>query len=237
TYLCRQVFLSYDTHMTIPHVVHLLPLTFEYNYTSMTLTPVAIETDRGLLLVDTGLESTADQLEARLDEVGFGFDDIRLVLLTHQDVDHVDALATILERVSPVTIASTHAARVIDGRAELRSGVSFDRSTPAPVDVELEGWASVDTRAGPARVIPTPGHTPGHVSVYLPDERLLVAADALTASDEGLQGPRAGMTEDMSLALESVGKLATLDIDRVVCFHGGYVEEGSERLAEIAVGE
>lgn len=223
--------------MAVPSPVHLLPLTFEYNYQSMTLTPVAIETDRGLLLVDTGLESTADQLEARLEEAGFELDDVRLVLLTHQDVDHVDALATILEQVSPVTIASTHAARVIDGRAELRSGVSFDRPTPAPVDVELEGWGTIATTAGPARVIPTPGHTPGHVSVYLPDERLLVAADALTATEEGLQGPRAEMTEDMPLALASVEKLAELDIDHVVCFHGGYVEEGSDRLAEIAASD
>ncbi|WP_152040122.1 MBL fold metallo-hydrolase [Salinigranum salinum] len=223
--------------MALPPSVHLLPLEFEHRGRPATLSPVAIETDRGLLLVDTGLDSTVDQLEARLDDAGFGLEDLRLVLLTHQDVDHVDALATITDRVSPVVVASTHAAQIIDGREEPRGGVGRGRPTPVPVDVELDGWGTIDTRAGPARVVPTPGHTPGHVSLYFPDERLLVAADALTADGGVLQGPRPEMSEEMELALESVGRLAELDVDHVVCYHGGSVEAGSDRIAEIAAGE
>jgi glyoxylase-like metal-dependent hydrolase (beta-lactamase superfamily II) len=223
--------------MALPPSVHILPLTFEFRDQPATLSPVAIETDRGLLLVDTGLDSTFDQLEARLADAGFGLEDLRLVLLTHQDVDHVDALATITDRVSPVVVASTHAARIVDGREEPRGGAGRERSTPVPVDVELDGWGTIDTRAGPARVVPTPGHTPGHVSLYFPGERLLVAADALTADDGVLQGPRPEMTEDVALALESVGHLAELDVDHVVCYHGGAVGAGSDRIAEIAAGE
>jgi glyoxylase-like metal-dependent hydrolase (beta-lactamase superfamily II) len=73
--------------------------------------------------------------------------------------------------------------------------------------------------------------------LYFPDERLLVAADALTADDGVLQGPRPEMTEDVALALESVGRLAELDVDHVVCYHGGAVGAGSDRIAEIAAGE
>jgi glyoxylase-like metal-dependent hydrolase (beta-lactamase superfamily II) len=223
--------------MALPPTVHLLPLEFEHRGRPSVLTPVAVETDRGLLLVDTGLDSTVDQLEARLADAGFGLEDLRLVLLTHQDVDHVDALATITDRVSPVVVASTHAARIVDGREEPRGGVGSGRAPPVPVDVELDGWGTFDTRAGPARVVPTPGHTPGHVSLYFPDERLLVAADALTADDGVLRGPRPEMTEDVALALESVGRLAELGVDHVVCYHGGSVEAGSDRIAEIAAGE
>ena len=66
-----------------------------------------------------------------------------------------------------------------------------------------------------------PGHTTGHVSVFLPEERFLIAADALTVDEDGLAGPRPDMTADVDRALSSVARLADLDIDRTLCHHGG----------------
>lgn len=67
------------------------------------------------------------------------------------------------------------------------------------------------------------------------DTGLLLAGDALVADgDTALAGPKPEFTPDMDRALESVADLATLEIDGVVCYHGGYVEEGTARIAAIA---
>lgn len=83
-------------------------------------------------------------------------------------------------------------------------------------------------------VVFTPGHAPGHVSLYFPEKRLLVAADALTADEDGLQGPSERFTLDMAGAAESVERLAALDVESVHCYHGGTVAADSDRIAEVA---
>ncbi len=71
----------------------------------------------------------------------------------------------------------------------------------------------------------TPRHTPGHISLYLEGSRVLVAGDALTADRGHLNGPNPLATLDMRTAMQSVRRLAELDVDTVVCYHGGVVSE------------
>lgn len=67
----------------------------------------------------------------------------------------------------------------------------------------------------------------------LADAGLLLAADALTADEDGLQGPSPEYTLDSAEAARSVGRLAGLDVDRTLCFHGGLVAAGTDRIAAI----
>jgi glyoxylase-like metal-dependent hydrolase (beta-lactamase superfamily II) len=224
------------TEQDLPDGVHVLPLTMTFEGQDVVLNPSAIETERGLLLVDTGTPDTVEQLEARLEEVGYALSDVASVLVTHQDGDHAGGLATVVQRANPFVVAHERAGPVVDGRDSTR-GPGDDRYPPARVDLELGGTATFSTRAGPARVVPTPGHTPGHVSMYLPEERLLLAADALTADEDGLQGPRPDMSRHMGEALRSVARLAELDVERTLCYHGGFVDEGSDRIAEIGTDD
>jgi glyoxylase-like metal-dependent hydrolase (beta-lactamase superfamily II) len=219
--------------MDLPDRTYVFPLDVEFEDREMTLHPSAIETDAGLLLLDVGFSGTVDQLEAHLDDAGFGFDDVATVLITHQDGDHAGGLAAILDRTDATVLAPAGEAAVVDGREDPRGPSDRERYPPARVDVELSGTVTFTTHAGPAKVVETPGHTPGHVSVYLPEARFLVAADALTVDEDGLAGPRPDVSEDTDQALASVWRLSELEIDRTLCYHGGYVEAGSDRIAEI----
>ncbi|WP_049898319.1 MBL fold metallo-hydrolase [Halococcus agarilyticus] len=222
--------------MDLPDHVHALSLDVAFEGREITLHPSAIETERGLLLLDTGLPSTIDQLADRLDAAGFALDDVVTVLVTHQDGDHAGGLSAVVERSGATVVAHEHDAPAIDGREDPGGPPGRERYPPARVDLELGGAATFHTRAGPARVVPTPGHTTGHVSVFLPEERLLIAADALTVDEDGLAGPRPDVTRDVDRALSSVARLADLDIDRTLCYHGGFVKEGTDRIAAIADG-
>jgi glyoxylase-like metal-dependent hydrolase (beta-lactamase superfamily II) len=219
--------------MSLPENVYTFPFDAQFGERTMTLHPSAIETESGLLLLDTGLPHKVENVIGQMDDAGYGLDDIGMVLLTHQDGDHAGGLATILDRANPTVLAHEIAAPVIDGREQPRAGPDGERYPPARVDVELGGESTINTRVGPAKIIETPGHTPCHVSVYLPDEKLLLAGDALGLYGDTLDAPEPEVTMDTEQALESVGKLADLDIDHILCYHGGYTDEGTERLEEI----
>ncbi|MFC3959917.1 MBL fold metallo-hydrolase [Halovivax cerinus] len=215
--------------------VHALTIPIEFGDRTVSITPTAVETDDGLVLVDVGPEPATDRLATALADVGFGFDDVDRVILTHHDADHAGGLATLRERTD-VTIAAHPAERPhVNGDEMPVKGPDDDRYPPAEVDEELADGATYSTRAGPLRVVETPGHTAGHVSLYLPDERLLLAGDALVADeDEPLSGPKPAYTIDEERAADSVATLAELDVDHVICHHGGYVPLGTDRIQEIA---
>ena len=220
--------------MGLPEHVHHLPIEFDYDGREITINPCAVETERGLILFDVGARGALSGLEARLSEAGFDLGDVATVLLTHQDADHAGALSALQERTDAETVASERAAAVVDGRQPPRgSAPEDDRYPPARVDLELESGATFHTLAGPAWVVPTPGHTPGHVSVFFHDAGFLLAGDALTADENGLQGPIPEMSEDMDVALESAGRLAELEVERVLCYHGGFVDAGGDRITEV----
>lgn len=189
----------------------------------MTIFPAAVETQRGLLLVDVGDPGEADQIEDNLDDVGSGWDDVWAVLLTHQDRDHAGTLRDVVDRTGAAVFAHEKAAPYVDGREQ---PIKYDGEPypPVDVDVELVDGVSFRTRAGPMQVVFTPGHAPGHVALYFPDEAVLLAADALIAGRGSLHGPNETYTLDMDRALESAARLAELNVENVLCFHGGLVE-------------
>ena len=86
-------------------------------------------------------------------------------------------------------------------------------------------------------VIHTPGHTPGHICLYLEPAKMLVAGDALNVVDGRLIGPRPEIADDSAQAVASLRKLAPFEIETVVCYHGGaYTGAVNQRIAELAQG-
>lgn len=206
--------------------VHTLPLEFEWEGTTRLIHPAAIETESGLILLDTGFQHHVEALEAHLHDAGFGFDDVELLVITHQDRDHAGALATVADETGATTLAHVDDAPYIAGdKALLKGGEYPDHQ----VDIGVVDGVVFQTVAGEMQVVATPGHSPGHISLYLPDEKLLIAGDAITAED-AFDGPNEDATLDMETAIESIGRLATLEVERTLCFHGGYVEHDSDRL-------
>ncbi len=220
--------------MSLPDAVHVLRFEASFGERTMELHPAAIETDGGVLLIDTGFPHKVDDILGDLEDAGFSAEDIRMVFLTHQDGDHAGGLATVLERTDATTIASEIAGPVIDGREDPRTTPGEgDRYPPARVDLEVAEGATINTDAGPAEVYETPGHTPGHLSLYLPDHNLLIAGDALGLYGDTLDAPEDEVTEDPAQALASIESLSDLEIDQVLCYHGGLTDDGTERLNEI----
>ncbi|SDJ54264.1 MBL fold metallo-hydrolase [Natronorubrum texcoconense] len=214
--------------------VHTLPMTVDYGGRELTITPTLVETDRGPVLIDVGPQGTIDAIRTHLRSLGYELTDIWLVLLTHHDGDHAGGLAELLEHVDAVVATHRKEAPYVTGERDPIKG-DGDRYPPVAVDLELVGGVRIPTLAGAMDIVDTPGHSPGHVSLHFPEDGLLLAGDALVADGSSpIDGPKAEFTPDMDRALGSVADLAALEIEHVVCFHGGYVDRGSEAIGEIA---
>lgn len=215
--------------MSLPAGVHALAQ--PYGEDGVPIYPVAVETADGVILVDVGVPDNLDQLEADLAEFGATLEDVERVVVTHHDFDHTGALSDVVDRSGADVVTHVDEMAYVEGDEDLMKGGNavYD---PVPVDIGVTAGVRFRTEAGPMVVVETPGHTPGHISVYFPDERFLVSADALTA-DERLRGPSEEFTPDMQLATESVGQLSELDVERTLCYHGGLVDAGTARIEDV----
>jgi glyoxylase-like metal-dependent hydrolase (beta-lactamase superfamily II) len=195
-----------------------------------------LDEQNGNTLVDAGLPGQAEVIGAALTEVGIEVRDLRRIIFTHQDLDHVGSGAALVRQSGARVLAHPADSPHIEGslrplkftpemlaqRPQMRE--VLERLEPVRVDEHVEDGDRLDL-AGGTRVIFTPGHTPGHLSLYLERPRVLVAGDALTAEGGHLNGPNPPLTLDVRAAARSVRRLADLEIDTIVCYHGGVVGE------------
>lgn len=197
------------------------------------------ERDR-LTLIDTGLPNSAERIFAAIERLGRRPEDLRQIIVTHYHYDHAGSLAEVARRTGAQVLAHRLDAPVVRGerppadpnpqgawralRPLLRRGARAPE--PAPVHRELLDGDELELDGG-ARVVHTPGHTAGSISVYVPGRRLLFTGDAAN-SFLGVgtpSGPLGLFTEDHAQARESFRKLAALDFE-VACFgHGRPLEK------------
>ncbi|SHH69684.1 MBL fold metallo-hydrolase [Halobaculum gomorrense] len=219
--------------MELADGVYALELTMERDDGTAAFHPTAVETPKGLLLVDAGLPGQTDQLADALADHGLDLAGVWAVVLTHHDGDHAGGLAAVCERAAdPVVYAHEAAVPYVDGREfPVKSDPDGDRYEPVPVDVELRDGVTFRTDAGPMRAV----FTPGHLAFHLPESGVLLAADALRSDDGDLVGPAEQFTPDMAEATRSVARLAAVDgeVETVHCYHGGTADAGTTEIAEV----
>jgi glyoxylase-like metal-dependent hydrolase (beta-lactamase superfamily II) len=199
-----------------------------------------VDEENGNTLVDAGLPGQAEAIGAALLDAGIRVRDLRRIIFTHQDLDHIGSGAALVRQSGARVFAHPADAPYVEGelrpikvtpemlerRPQMRE--VLERLEPVRVDEHLEDGERLDL-AGGIRVIFTPGHTPGHLSLYLERSKVLVTGDALTAKEGHLNGPNPSMTLDMRAAVQSIRSLADLEIDTIVCYHGGVVSEDANR--------
>ncbi len=201
--------------------------------------------DRGWVLVDAGLKGSAGFIEAAAAErFGHGARPAAIVL-THGHFDHVGALATLARRWEAPVYAHrlefpylTGAAAYPPGDPSTGGGImpSLGRFFPTE-PIEVGDWLrplpedGTVPRAPGWRWLHTPGHSPGHVSLWRDADRALVAGDAvITTRQESayaiagqapeLHGPPAYFTIEWDKAEASARRLAELEPELLVTGHG-----------------
>lgn len=164
------------------------------------------------VIVDTGVAGSEGAIGESLKAVGLGWDAVAHVILTHKHADHAGSVSAVLESATGATGYA--------GAADLPSITSA-----RPLTAVADG----DTVFG-LRIVSSPGHTMGHVSVYDAVGGLLVAGDALNNSTGTLAGSNPSYTEDMTAAKATVAKLGALTFETLLVGHGEPITSGASAV-------
>jgi len=183
-----------------------------------------------ITLVDTGLPGSEETIFATVEGLGRGRDEIKVVLLTHADYDHVGALPAIVEGTGAKVYAPEGEADIVEGKTPSRMGEIL----PAvPVERRLGDGDNLSLHGG-IQAVATPGHTLGHVAYYLPREGVLLAGDSLTNLGR-LAGSNPQYTTDPEQARDAVRRLAELRPGTICFGHGpSIVGNAADRLDALA---
>jgi len=190
--------------------------------------------DDGLTLVDTGTKGSAGKIFSAIKNAGKNPYDIKRIILTHAHPDHAGSAEEIKRILGIPVMAHSEDAKImrygIACRKEIcltpglknwliyelaikRSGINIE---PVSIDEHLNDRDLLPLLGG-VRVIHTPGHSKGHISLLAENEEVLIAGDLLSNST-GL-----GLSviyENMAEGISSILNVTNLDFDKMVFGHG-----------------
>jgi N-acyl homoserine lactone hydrolase len=222
-----------------------------------------IEHPEGLIVVDTGETARAsepgyftrwhpyyrlavrewvspeDEIGPQIRKLGFSTGDVRWVVLSHFHTDHAGGLFHFPKSEIVTSRTDFECSRGFRGRARGFLPQHWpDWFAPTLIEHTSRPFgpfeqSTVLTAAGDVHLLPTPGHTPGHLSVALEhgDTVFFFAADASYTQQFRLDGVADGITPDPATARATLARIQDLVGQRPTVYLPSHDPEAVARLA------
>ncbi len=222
-----------------------VPFTFEG--TANKLYPVILQHQKEMILVDGGYAGFLPLLEEAALQKGLLLQQLTGSIITHHDIDHMGVHSELLQKYPSVKIYAYHtelpyingtrkSLRLEQAEAMLPSlppeyqagAMGFiellKTMQPVPVHALWQAGEEPDLLPG-IQILHTPGHMPGHISLYHEPSQTLITADAMVIEEGALNIANPHFTMDMPAAIASIHRLAALPIQKLICYHGGIMDQ------------
>lgn len=200
-----------------------------------------------LTLIDTGAAGSVPRIAREVRRAGRRLEDIEQIVITHAHADHIGSAAELRELTGARVLVHPADGDVACGRRPpypiSSRGVVGAILSPATVllqhrtafpPVVVDGLLQDGQELAPGiQMIATPGHTPGHVSVLVPEAELLHVGDVIH-NLAGTWPPPAMLNEDELGIYLAIRKLAATSFRRLSFGHGPPVFRGARRRVERA---
>jgi len=164
----------------------------------------------GSLMVDTGYQETSGQVLEMI-----RFREVKRILLTHSHPDHSDAAGILAARTGAELLVHRLEAQMIKEWFGGTKVISLEDGEPAGID------------GAEIKAVHTPGHSPGHLSFYLEEERVLFSGDLVVGESTSWVGPPDG---DIGKYLDSLQRLRGMKISRIFPGHGPEIGQPREKI-------
>jgi len=227
----------------------------------------AIEHPDGVIIVDTGESSHANdpgyqpwwhpfvrtserrwvtpeqEIGPQLGALGIDPADVQRVVMTHMHGDHAGGLSHF--RNAEIVMSATEASMALSRTGPVNgylNGHYPSWLSPRRLDFHNDAWENFDasvafTRDGAVRLVPTPGHTKGHLSVVVEqsDHLVLLTGDAAYSEHALFAGTVDGVAQDERAHRRSTALLRDLCSRRSVIVAPSHDPDSPRRLSESAV--
>lgn len=171
------------------------------------------QTDKDCLIIDTGLES-----EELMDFLGKNDLNPLAAVFTHGHADHTCGIPLLRKKYPDIKVyIHTLDAEMLTNSSKNLSMLAGSIFKTDPADILLEENDMIEPAGITLKVICTPGHTPGGISLYAQSENIIFVGDTLFADSIGRTDFPGGNSE---LLIESIKhKLLTLPPE-TICYPG-----------------
>ncbi len=196
-----------------------------------------VDDDGSVTLVDTGIKKAAPKIVAGLAAIGKHPKDVQRIVLTHAHPDHAGGAAEMASRTgAPVHLHDAEHAWAEAGEVLARPGETtvlgrlltrvmkptYEPFEPGPALRDDE----VLPIAGGLRVVHTPGHSPGHVSLMHEPSGVLVTGDAIV-NVGGVRWSPKSLCADFAMSKQTAHVLGELDYDVAAFTHGTEIRDNA----------
>ncbi|MBI5650485.1 MAG: MBL fold metallo-hydrolase [Chloroflexi bacterium] len=211
--------------------------------------PFLIVEPDGLTLIDCGLAGSEKKILKYIADLGRAPRDLKRILITHADGDHVGALAALQAATGARVYASAFEAECIAQGKQPRPlkphgwqkilfalilpvTARLFTAKPARVDEILRDGQTLPV-LGELRALATIGHTPGHFSFFAPTPGILFVGDSLIAQGDVLRGSAGMNTWDQEKANAAVRAQAARAPQMVCSGHGAVVKDAAGKFPRV----
>lgn len=197
-----------------------------------------VEDDGSVTLVDCGLKRAPAKIVSALESIGKHPGDVQRIVLTHAHFDHVGGASRMVDETatSGVDVHADDAGYVrtgtrVPGDTATTAGRVFARAPwgnfrATPVAHELVDGQVLDV-AGGLRVLHTPGHTPGHISLLHPGSGVLITGDSIFNMNSRMSWPTKVVCTSFRQNVETAHVLGEVDYRIAAFTHGPEIRDNA----------
>lgn len=210
------------------------------------LYPTLISLNGNHYLVDCGYEETFEEFVSELAKINIQIDQLEGIIISHDDIDHLGGLKKFKEKYPQLKVfCGVLEEESVSGKIKSERLEQAEASLSNLPEAH-QGWAKnfiaslknierfeVDQTLADGeffeekiQIIHTPGHTKGHISLFIPEQGILIANDAIVVENGEFGIANPSYTLDLNNAVKSVEKIRDLNPRKVICYHGGIIEDG-----------
>jgi glyoxylase-like metal-dependent hydrolase (beta-lactamase superfamily II) len=217
--------------------------------------PTLMWDNETVILVDAGMANSLPQIKIAIEDAGVPFEKLNMIIVTHQDIDHIGGIKEILTELPQVKVLAHEEDKpYIQGEKKLirlnskfmnrinefpekeRNNIlKMFENTSVQINRTLNDGEKLNYCGG-ITVIHTPGHTPGHICLYHNQSKTMIVGDAMNIIDGELVGPNKQIIseDEAKRAMMSLKKFENFDIEKVISYHGGFFDDNpNQKIREL----